>query len=111
MPDGIMMVTDILTRLNRKKVFDFAATNSLPAIYEAEDFVRDGGLMSYGPDRKEVIERAADLLARVLKGAKPSDLPFEQPTRFRFVINRKTADSVGIGLPDSLLARADEVIE
>jgi putative tryptophan/tyrosine transport system substrate-binding protein len=111
MPDGIMMVTDILTRLNRKMVFDFAAANSLPAIYEAEDFVRDGGLMSYGPDRKEVIERTADLLARVLKGAKPSDLPFEQPTRFRFVINRKTADSVGIGLPDSLLARADEVIE
>ena len=111
MPDGILMVTDILTRLNRKKVFDFAAAHRVPAIYEAEDFVREGGLMSYGPDRKEVIERTAALLARVLKGAKPSDLPFEQPTRFRFVINRKTADSVGIAHPDSLLERADEVIE
>ena len=111
MPDGILMVTDILTRLNHKKVFDFAAAHRVPAIYEAEDFVRDGGLMSYGPDRKEAIERTADLLARVLKGAKPSDLPFEQPTRFRFVINRKTANSIGIALPDSLLERADEIIE
>ena len=111
MPDGILMVTDILTRLNHKKVFDFAAAHRVPAIYEAEDFVHDGGLMSYGPDRKEAIERTADLLAKVLKGAKPSDLPFEQPTRFRFVINRKTADSVGIALPNALLERADEVIE
>jgi putative ABC transport system substrate-binding protein len=67
--------------------------------------------MSYGPDRKEAIERAADLLARILKGAKPADLPFEQPTRFLFVVNRKTADSEGITLPASLLERADEVIE
>jgi len=67
--------------------------------------------MSYGPDGKEALERTADLLARILKGAKPSDLPFEQPTRFRFVINRKTADSGGIAVPASLLERADEVIE
>jgi putative tryptophan/tyrosine transport system substrate-binding protein len=111
MPDGILMVTDILTRLNRKKVYDFAAAHRVPAIYETEDFARDGGLMSYGPDRKEALERIADQLARILKGANPSDLPFEQPTRFRFVINRKTADSGGIAVPDSLLDRADEVIE
>jgi putative ABC transport system substrate-binding protein len=111
MPDGILMVTDILTRLNRKKVYDFAAAHRVPAIYETEDFARDGGLMSYGPDRKEALERTADLLAQILKGAKPSDLPFEQPTRFRFVINRKTADSEGIPIPDSLLQQADEVIE
>jgi putative ABC transport system substrate-binding protein len=111
MPDGILMVTDILTRLNRKKVYDFAAAHRVPAIYETEDFARDGGLMSYGPDSKEALERTADLLARILKGAKPSDLPFEQPTRFRFVINRKTADSEGIPIPDSLLQQADEVIE
>jgi ABC-type uncharacterized transport system substrate-binding protein len=111
MPDGIIMVTDILTRLNRKKVYDFAAAHRVPAIYETEEFARDGGLMSYGPDRKEALERTADLLARILKGAKPSDTPFEQPTRFRFVINRKTADSCGIALPGSLLERADEVIE
>jgi len=111
MPDGILMVTDILTRLNRQKVYDFAAAHRVPAIYETEDFARDGGLMSYGPDRKEALERTADLLAQILKGAKPSNLPFEQPTRFRFVINRKTADSEGIPIPDSLLQQADEVIE
>jgi putative ABC transport system substrate-binding protein len=111
MPDGILMVTDILTRLNRKKVYDFAAAHRVPAIYETEDFARDGGLMSYGPDRKEALDRTADLLARILKGAKPSELPFEQPTRFRFVINRKTADSGGIAIPEALLERADEVID
>lgn len=111
MPDGILMVTDILTRLNRKKVFDFAAAHRVPAIYEMDDFVRDGGLMSYGPDRKEAIERSADLLARILKGGKPADLPFEQPTRFLFVVNKKTADAQGMTLPSALLARADEVIE
>jgi putative ABC transport system substrate-binding protein len=110
-PDGILMVTDVLTLLNRKRVFDFAATNRVPAIYEFDFLVRDGGLMSYGPDGKEVTARVADLVSRILKGAKPADLPFEQPTHFRFVVNRKTADSLDLALPDSLLERADEVIE
>ena len=110
-PDGILMVTDVLTLLNRKRVFDFAAANHLPAIYEFDFLVRDGGLMSYGPDGKEVTARVADLVARILKGSKPADLPFEQPTHFRFVINHKTADSLGLVIPDSLLERADEVIE
>jgi putative ABC transport system substrate-binding protein len=110
-PDGILMVTDVLTLLNRKRVFDFAAANRVPAIYEFDFLVRDGGLMSYGPDGKEVTARVADLVSRILKGAKPADLPFEQPTHFRFVVNRKTADSLDLALPDSLLERADEVIE
>ena len=110
-PDGILMVTDILTILNRKRVFDFAAAQHLPAIYEFDNLTRDGGLMSYGADGKEVLARVSDLIGRILKGAKPADLPFEQPTRFLFVVNRKTADSEGITLPDSLLERADEVIE
>ncbi|HEX3535225.1 MAG TPA: ABC transporter substrate-binding protein [Stellaceae bacterium] len=110
-PDGILMVTDILTILNRKRVFEFAAAHHLPAIYEFDNLARDGGLMSYGADGKEVLARVSDLVARILKGAKPADLPFEQPTRFVFVVNRKTADSEGITLPASLLERADEVIE
>lgn len=110
-PDGILMVTDVLTILNRKRVFEYAAAHRLPAIYESDNFARDGGLMSYGPDNKEVIARVSDLVSRIIKGAKAADLPFEQPTRFRFVVNHKTADSEGIALPPSLLERADEVIE
>jgi putative tryptophan/tyrosine transport system substrate-binding protein len=110
-PDGILMVTDSLTILNRKRVFDFAAAHRIPAIYEFDFLVRDGGLMSYGPDGKELLARLADLVDRILKGARPADLPFEQPTRFRFVINKKTADSLGLVLPAAVLERADEVIE
>lgn len=111
MPDGILMVTDSLTLLNRKRVFEFAAAHRLPAIYEFDNLAREGGLMSYGPDDKEVMTRVGDLVARILKGAKPADLPFEQPTLFRFVINQKTADAIGLNLPRELLLRADEVIE
>jgi putative ABC transport system substrate-binding protein len=111
MPDGILMVTDVLTLLNRKRVFEFAAAHRLPGIYEYDNLAREGGLMSYGPDDKEVIARVGDLVSRILKGEKPADLPFEQPTRFLFVINRKTSDTLGLVIPDSLLERADEVIE
>ena len=83
----------------------------LPAIYEVEPWVRAGGLMSYGPDGREIAERAAALVDRILKGAKPADLPFEQPTHFRLVINRKTAEALGLAIPESLYERADEVIE
>jgi putative tryptophan/tyrosine transport system substrate-binding protein len=86
-PDAILMVWDSLTTLNRKRVFDFAAERKLPAIYEYDFLVRDGGLMSYGPDLKESFERAGDLAARIFKGARPADLPFEQPTRYPIVIN------------------------
>jgi ABC-type uncharacterized transport system substrate-binding protein len=110
-PDGILMVTDVLTVLNRKKVIEFAAAHRIPAIYEFDFLARDGGLMSYGADGKEVTERVADLVARILGGAKPAELPFEEPTRFRFLINQKTADALGLTLPPSLLARADELIE
>jgi putative ABC transport system substrate-binding protein len=110
-PDGILMVTDVLTMLNRKRVIDFAAAHKVPAIYEMDMFARDGGLMSYGPDGKEVVERVAGFIVQILKGAKPADLPIEQPARFTFVINQKTADAMGLKLPPSLVARADEVIE
>ncbi len=110
-PDGLLMVADSLTFLNRKRVFEFAAAHRLPAIYETDAFSRDGGLISYGPDRIETAERGASLIATILKGARPTELPFEQPTRFRLVINLKTAKSLGLNIPATLLARADEVIE
>lgn len=110
-PDGLLMVADSLTFLNRKRVFEFAAAHRLPAIYENDAFSRDGGLISYGPDRTETAERGASLIAKILNGARPADLPFEQPTRFRLVINLKTAKTLGLNIPPTLLARADEVIE
>lgn len=111
MPDAILMVADALTILNRKRVFEFAAARKLPAIYEYDFLVRDGGLMSYGPDLTESFERAAALVDRIFKGASPADLPFEQPTRYPFVINLKTAKASGLEIPGTLLALADEVIE
>ena len=110
-PDAILMVSDSLTVLNRKRVFDYAAEHKIPALYEYDVMVRDGGLMSYGPDLKESFERTADLVARIFKGAQPADLPFEQPTRYPFVINLKVAKATGIELPVNLVALADEVIE
>jgi putative tryptophan/tyrosine transport system substrate-binding protein len=111
MPDGILMVSDSLTMLNRKRVFDFAAAHRLPAIYEFDFVVRDGGLMAYAPDLDESFDRVAALVDRIFKGARPEDLPFEQPTRFKFAVNLKTARALGLEIPAALLATADEVIE
>ncbi len=110
-PDAILMVSGALTTLNRKRVFEYAAERKLPAIYEYDFLVRDGGLMSYGADLKELFERAGDLVARIFKGAQAGDLPFEQPTRYPFAINLRTAKALGIELPPNLVALADEVIE
>jgi putative tryptophan/tyrosine transport system substrate-binding protein len=110
-PDAILMVTDSLTVLNRKRVFEYAAVHRIPAIYEFDWLVRDGGLMSYAPDLEETFSRVAALVDRILKGTKPAELPFEQPTRFKFVINLKTAKALGLEVPTVLLATADEVIE
>ncbi len=84
LPDAILMVADSLTILNRKRVFEFAAAKKLPAIYEYDFLVREGGLMSYGPDLIESFERTAALVDRIFKGARPADLPFEQPIRYPF---------------------------
>jgi putative ABC transport system substrate-binding protein len=110
-PDAILMVTDALTDLNRKRVFEFAEQQRLPAIYEYDFLVRAGGLMSYGPDMREVYDRAAGLADRILKGSLPADLPFEQPTQFRLVINKKTLESLGLTIPAAMLMRADEVVD
>lgn len=111
MPDAILMVSDSLTILNRKRVVDFAAERRLPAIYEVDFIVRDGGLMSYGSDLRESFQRAAALVDRIFKGAKPADLPVEQPTRYLFVLNLKTARAMNLTVPNMVAALADEVIE
>ena len=97
--------------MNRKVIIGLAAQHRLPAIYFFRFFVTDGGLVSYGVDRNESFRRAAAYVDRILRGAKPSDLPVEAPTKFELVINVKSAKALGLEVPASLLARADEVIE
>ncbi len=110
-PDAILMVSDPLTILNRKRVFDYANAHRLPAIYETDPVVRDGGLMSYGADLKESFQRVAAMIDQIFKGAKPADLPFEEPNRYIFAINLKTAKAIGLELPPTVLALADVVVE
>lgn len=110
-PDAVLMVTDILTVLNRKRVIDFTADHRIPAIYEYAFLARDGGLMAYGPDVEAIFDRAAGLADRILKGDNPADLPLELPTRFQFAVNLHTAAAIGLAIPESILVRADEVIE
>ncbi len=110
-PDSILMVADALTILNRKRVFDYAAAHRLPAIYEYDFFVRDGGLMSYWTRLHGILRTRRFLVDRIFRGTKPADLPFEEPTKYLFVVNLKTAKSIGLELPPNLLALADEVIE
>lgn len=109
-PDALFMVADVLTLLNRKRVIEFAATHRIPAMYEVDSVVQDGGLMSYGPSIDDSFRRAAYYVDRILKGAKPGDLPMEQPTRFYLFVNLKTAKALGITIPQSILLRADKVI-
>jgi len=110
--DQAMMVQlSPLTHENLPRVVALAAQYRLPVIYEFREFVEGGGLLSYGQVWRENFERAAVLVDKILKGAKPADLPVEQPTRFELVLNLKTAAALGLTIPPSILARADEVIE
>jgi putative ABC transport system substrate-binding protein len=110
-PGGLLVVADMLTMGNSKRIFEYAMLRKLPAIYEMDFLATAGGLMSYGPDVDETSERVGALVDRILKGAKPADLPFEQPTRFKLVINLQTAKALGITVPPMILAGADQVIE
>jgi len=96
---------------NRKLIADLAAKNRLPAIYPGQDFVHSGGLMSYGPDRAEPYRRVAVYVDKILKGAKPADLPVEQPTKFELMINLKTAKALGLTIPPIVMMRAERVIK
>ena len=108
---GVVVMSPAFMFVHRKAVIDLAATHRIAAIYELRVFVEPGGLMSYGVNASEMQRRAAVYVDKILKGAKPADLPVQQPTKFELVINLKTAKALGLTIPPSLLARADEVIQ
>ena len=100
-----------LINSHQKRIVELAAKNRLPAIYSRADFVESGGLLSYGTDQEEPYRRIAVMVDKILKGAKPADIPVEQPTKFEFVINLKTAKQIGLTIPPNVLVRADRVIK
>jgi putative tryptophan/tyrosine transport system substrate-binding protein len=109
--DALIVFSDALFNNARQEIIALAAKHNLPVMYEGREFVDDGGLISYGPNIAEMTRRSATFVDKILKGANPADLPIEQPIRFELAINAKSAKALGISLPPSLLARADEVIE
>jgi putative ABC transport system substrate-binding protein len=108
---SLLVLEDPLMYSLRREISDLAAKFRLPAVYSYRDYAEAGGLISYGPDRRQIYRRAAEYVDRILKGAKPGDLPVEQPSKFELVINLKTAKALGLMIPQSLLQRADQVIE
>ena len=108
--EAIVVIPDVLTVMHHARIVQLVAQNRLPGVYEARQFVAAGGLLSYGPSLNDQVLRAAVYVDKILKGAKPADLPVEQPTKFELVINLKTAKALGLTIPQSLLLRADEVI-
>src|SRR3984893_9713108 len=110
-PEALLLLVDPFTRSQRSRIVQFAAEQRLPAIYESSEFVDVGGLISYGPNISDQFRRAAAYVDRILRGAKPADLPIEQPTKFELVINMRAAKTLGIKFPDSILLSADKVIE
>jgi putative ABC transport system substrate-binding protein len=108
---ALVVMTDGFTFIHRAPIILLAARNNVPAVYAVADFVRDGGLLSYGPDQTDIFRRSASYVDRILRGAKPSDLPVQLPTKFAMAVNVKTAKALGLTVPQSILLRADEVIE
>ena len=109
--DALMVLGDALTIFSRRRISELTAKNGIPTMYGYREFVEAGGLMSYGPSNPAMYRHAADYVDKILKGARPGDLPVEQPTKFELVINLKTAKALGLQISDKLLALADEVIE
>jgi putative ABC transport system substrate-binding protein len=108
---ALITTTGALINSQQRRVLDFAAKNRLPAIYHYSEFAEAGGLMSYGPDNTDVWRRAADFVDKILKGAKPADLPVAQPSKFELIINMNAAKQIGLTIPPNVLARADRVIK
>jgi putative ABC transport system substrate-binding protein len=111
-PDGLYVNTSgPVMRPNRKRIANFALKSRLPSVYSSRGYVEAGGLMSYGADLADGYRRVAIYVDKILKGAKPADLPVEQPTKFELVINLKTAKQINLTIPPNVLARADRVIK
>jgi putative ABC transport system substrate-binding protein len=110
-PDGLLILADRIYVHNRQRIMDFATEHRLPSVSAYRELVEAGGLTSYGPSYEEMHRRAADYVDRILKGARPGDLPVEQPTKFTLIVNLKAAKALGLEVPPTLVARADEVIE
>jgi putative ABC transport system substrate-binding protein len=108
---GAAVMASPFFNFNRKRLTEFAANSRLPSVWESTAYVQDGGLLAYGPSFPDMYRRSAAYVAKILKGAKPADLPVEQPTRFELAINLKTAKDLGLAVPATLLSRADEVVE
>jgi putative tryptophan/tyrosine transport system substrate-binding protein len=109
--EALSVITDPLMITNRLQINKLAQGARLPAIYPAREYVESGGLISYGANYPDLFRHAAEFVDKILHGAKPSDIPIEQPTKFELVINLKTAKALGLAIPGTVLARADEVIE
>jgi putative tryptophan/tyrosine transport system substrate-binding protein len=110
-PDALLILADRVFLHNRQRIMDFASEHRLPSVNAYRELVEAGGLMSYGPSYEDMHRRAADYVDKILKGAKPGDLPVEQPTKFTLVVNLKAAKALGLAVPPMMLSRADEVIE
>jgi putative tryptophan/tyrosine transport system substrate-binding protein len=109
--DAMLVLTSIATLLYRRQIVDLTVNSRLPAIYFSTEWTEAGGLLAYGPSYRDLFRRAAAYVDKILRGAKPADLPVEQPTKFELVINLKTAKALGLTIPQTLLLRADQVIE
>lgn len=109
--DAVLVITDPITFRNRARIIEFATKNRLPAMYEVREFVNEGGLMSYGPNLTAMIKRVPAFIDKIAKGAKPGEIPVEQPTQFDLAINEKTARVIGLTIPQAVLVRADTVIK
>jgi putative ABC transport system substrate-binding protein len=110
-PDGLLFIRDGLTLQHGGQIVDFVTRKAIPSMFEGSELAAAGGLMSYEANIADLLRRGAVLVDKILKGAKPGDLPFERPTKFELVINLKTAKALGLTIPPSLLQRADQVIE
>jgi putative ABC transport system substrate-binding protein len=108
---ALLVFREPIFTADRQRIADFAATHRLPAIYGSQNFIEVGGLVVYSANFLDMLRRAAGYVDKILKGAKPADLPIEQPTKFEFVVNLKTAKALGLTIPPAVLVRADRVIE